>query len=89
MLIEFGCQEENGGKEKMEAKRSVTGNGGLLRVSEASAMLGLKPCSLRTWVLKRKIPVVRLSARCIRIRPGDVEKIIREGLVPASPQAGQ
>ena len=70
----------------MEHAQNIT-DGGLLRIQEASAMLGLKPCSLRAWVLRRKIPVVRLSARCIRIRPQDVEKIIRERLIPASPEA--
>ncbi|HUZ45212.1 MAG TPA: helix-turn-helix domain-containing protein [Terriglobia bacterium] len=56
---------------------------GLLRVHEAAALLGLKPATIRAWLLKRKLPCVRLSARAVRLRRTDIEKIISQGLIAA------
>ena len=57
--------------------------GDLLRVPEAAALLTLKPATVRAWLLQRKLPCIRLSARAIRVRRCDVEKLISEGLVGA------
>lgn len=57
--------------------------GGLLRVHEAAALLGLKPATVRAWLLQRKLPCVRLSARAVRLRRADIEKIISQGFVGA------
>lgn len=63
---------------------SITGaEGGLLRVPEAAALLGLKPATVRAWLLQRKLPCVRLSARAVRLRREDVERIISEGFIGA------
>ncbi|MGD1105236.1 MAG: helix-turn-helix domain-containing protein [Terriglobia bacterium] len=68
----------------MRQSESVTETaGGLLRVSEAAVLLGLKPCTVRAWLLQRKLPCVRLSARAVRLRRGDIEKIISQGFVGA------
>jgi excisionase family DNA binding protein len=56
---------------------------GLLRVPEAAALLNVKPATVRAWLLQRKLPCVRLSARAIRIKRADVEKIISDGVVGA------
>jgi excisionase family DNA binding protein len=65
--------------------RSITGKDGkLLRVSEAAALLGLTPRTIRSWLLQRRIPCVRLSARAIRLRKSDVDEIIERGLVGAA-----
>jgi excisionase family DNA binding protein len=58
---------------------------GLLTVAEASALLRLKPSTMRAWILRRKIPYCKVG-RLIRIRRTDVEELIASSLVPtASP----
>jgi excisionase family DNA binding protein len=56
---------------------------GLLRVHEAAALLGVKPPTIRAWLLQRRLPCVRLSARAIRLRRSDIEKVISDGFVEA------
>jgi excisionase family DNA binding protein len=61
---------------------SITNSvGGLLRVQEAASLLGLKPATIRAWLLQRKLPCVRLSARAVRLRRADLEQLIAQGLV--------
>lgn len=50
----------------------------LLRVAEAAKMLAVDERTLRGWIAARKIAVVRLSARCLRIRIDDLERFIAE-----------
>jgi excisionase family DNA binding protein len=60
--------------------------GRLLRVSEAAQMLGLHQSTLRSWILRRRhLAVVRVGTRAIRIPLAEVERLIREGFVPARP----
>lgn len=56
---------------------------GLLRVEEAAELLGLRPSTIRAWLLRRQIASVHLSGRAVRIPLEEVERIIREGTVPA------
>jgi excisionase family DNA binding protein len=56
---------------------------GMLTVQEAAESLGLRPSTIRAWLLRRKIGCVRLSARCVRIPFSEVERLIRENTVPA------
>jgi excisionase family DNA binding protein len=68
----------------MRQSESITETAvGLLRVPEAAALLGLKPATVRAWLLQRKLPCVRLSARAVRLRRADVERFISEGFVGA------
>lgn len=55
----------------------------LLRVPEAAALLNVKPATVRAWLLQRKLPCIRLSARAVRLKRADVEKIISDGFVGA------
>lgn len=48
----------------------------LLNVREVSAMTGLSVGTLYHFVSQHRIPVVRLSARCIRFKPADLEEWI-------------
>ena len=66
----------------MVPKESITTNG-LLRVSEAASLLGIKPGTLRVWLRQRRIGYVRLSARAVRLRRADVEKAIGDRLITA------
>ena len=56
---------------------------GLLTVAEAAQEWKVKPCTVRAWLLRRKIGCVRLSARCVRIPRSEIERLIIEGTVPA------
>ena len=55
---------------------------GMLSVEEAAQELGLKPSTIRAWILRRRITYVKLN-RAVRIPRVEVERIIREGTIPA------
>jgi excisionase family DNA binding protein len=55
----------------------------LLSLAQAAPRLGLRVSTLRSWVLLRKIPYIKLSARCIRISSAELEKLIAARTVPA------
>jgi excisionase family DNA binding protein len=59
-------------------------NNELLTLPEAASLLRLKTSTLRAWVLRRKIPYVKVS-RLVRVRRAAVEALIAENVVPASP----
>ncbi len=54
----------------------------LLTVTEASAVLRLKPSTVRSWLLKRRLPFVKLGSR-VFIRQEDCLGLIEAGLRPA------
>lgn len=57
---------------------------GLLTIAEAAVLLRLQPSTIRAWVLRRKIPYVKVG-RLVRLRRADVEGLIAASLVPARP----
>lgn len=52
----------------------------LLTVGEAAGVLKLAPATVRKMILRRQLPVVRPSARAVRLRAEDVDAITRIGL---------
>lgn len=54
----------------------------LLRVEEAAEFLNVQPSTIRAWLLKRKLPAVRIGQRAIRIPRVALEKLITDGTVP-------
>lgn len=58
------------------------GSDRLLNVSEAAAMLGLKPSTLYQWAYERRIPVVKLFGRALRFRLSTIEALIKKSEVP-------
>ncbi len=54
----------------------------LLTVAEVASLLRLKPSTVRAWVLRRRIPYVKVG-RLVRVRRADVEAVIERGVVPA------
>jgi excisionase family DNA binding protein len=60
----------------------------MLTLSQAAQLLGLKPVTLRAWAARRKITVQRLG-RAIRISANEVERLLEESLVPATPEHGR
>jgi excisionase family DNA binding protein len=56
--------------------------GNLLNVSEAAHSLGLKPATLRAWILHRKIEFVRVG-RAVRIPARAIHEFIERNTIPA------
>jgi excisionase family DNA binding protein len=56
--------------------------GNLLNVNEAAQLLGLKPATLRAWILHRKIDFVRVG-RAVRIPSKVVADFIERNTIPA------
>jgi excisionase family DNA binding protein len=52
----------------------------LMNVGETAAMLHLKESTVRSWVLKRKIPYVKLGGR-VFVRHSDAEDLINSSVV--------
>jgi excisionase family DNA binding protein len=61
---------------------------GLLTVAETASLLRHKPSTIRAWILRRKIPYVKLSRR-VFIRRSDAEALITASLVPARMEASK
>jgi excisionase family DNA binding protein len=57
-------------------------NSELLSIPEAAQLLRLQPSTIRSWILKRKLPFVKLG-RLVRLRRADVEALIERSIVPA------
>lgn len=62
-------------------------NQNLLTVPEASEVLRLKPSTVRSWLLNRRVPFVKLGSR-VFIRSEDLLALIEGGLRPAVGQGG-
>ncbi len=48
----------------------------LLSVAELAELLGIAKGSLYHWISEGRIPVVRLSKRCVRFRESDIEQMM-------------
>ena len=55
---------------------------GLLTILEAAGILRLKPSTLRAWILKRRVPFVKLGGR-VFLRRSDIFALIESSIVPA------
>ena len=53
-----------------------------LTISQAAVALNLSPHTIRLWVTQRRLGHIRLG-RVIRIPGSEVERLLRDGLVPA------
>ena len=57
-------------------------NSKLLNIAAAAECLGLRPATVRAWVLRRKISYTKVG-RAVRIGQSVLDEIIRDGTVPA------
>jgi excisionase family DNA binding protein len=57
--------------------------GELLRVKQFAEAANIREATVRAWVLHRKISIVRLGGHAIRIPRNELERLIREGTIPA------
>jgi excisionase family DNA binding protein len=60
----------------------------LLNTRELAALTGFSEGTLRHWVSEQKIPVVRLSARCVRFRLSDIEEWLAGKVIGPDGPAG-
>jgi excisionase family DNA binding protein len=54
---------------------------GLLKIREVSQLTGLSVGTLYHMISERRIPVIRISARCVRFRRSDIDGWRAEKLV--------
>jgi excisionase family DNA binding protein len=54
----------------------------LLTVKEASDVLGVKPTTIRAWLLRRKLPRVNCG-RAVRIPADAIAQFIERNTIPA------
>jgi excisionase family DNA binding protein len=64
------------------ASTAVRSEGKLLNLQQFGDEIGIKVATVRSWVLKHKISVVRVG-RLVRVPRTEVERIMKEGLTPA------
>jgi len=55
----------------------------LLRVPEFAERVGLRPSTVRSWILHRRISYVRVGPRAIRIPETEAQRLLAVGFVPA------
>jgi excisionase family DNA binding protein len=55
----------------------------LFTVPETAALLRLSQSAIRSWILQKKIPYIKLQNKAIRIRRSDVDALIAASIVPA------
>jgi excisionase family DNA binding protein len=55
----------------------------LLTVKDVAQRLALKEATIRAWLLGRRIASVRVGRRAVRIPSSEIDRIVREGFVPA------
>jgi excisionase family DNA binding protein len=53
----------------------------LLTAAEVAALTGFSEGTIRHWISQRRIPVIRISARCVRLRRSDIDRWIAERVV--------
>lgn len=55
----------------------------LLDIKAVAALTGFSVGTLYHWVSQRRIPFVRISARCVRFRRSDIDAWLERLLVPS------
>jgi excisionase family DNA binding protein len=60
----------------------------LLDIEEAAGFLHVKTCTVRSWILKKKLAYVKLGRR-VFLRRQDLLDMIDRSLVPADGQANK
>jgi excisionase family DNA binding protein len=58
-------------------------NNHLMDIRDVAEWTGLSVGTLYHLISQRRIPVVRISSRCIRFRKSDIEQWLAEKVVPA------
>lgn len=61
-------------------------NARLLTVDQAADRLGLKPSTIRAWILRRKIGFTKVGAKTVRVPETEVDRLAQAGFVPPAPE---
>lgn len=72
----------------MEKKNDQNIHHDLLKLGEFCDPLKIKLATGRSWILKRRIAVVKIG-RLVRIPKSELERIVKEGFRPAKIDRGQ
>lgn len=68
-------------------KYQLCGSGDdLLTVPEAACRLGVTPACIRAWVLRRKLPYVKIN-RLVRIQASVIDRLVADNTIPARGEA--
>jgi excisionase family DNA binding protein len=57
----------------------------LLTIKQVSSITGLAVGTLYHFVSQRRIPIVRISARCVRFRRSDIDAWLAKRVIPPVP----
>ena len=57
-------------------------NSRLLTVDEAADRLGLKPSTIRAWILRRKLGFTKVGAKAVRVPEAEIDRLAQAGFVP-------
>lgn len=55
----------------------------LLTASEFAKRMNIRESTVRAWLLSRKICKIKVGRRLVRIPAREVDRLIREGMIPA------
>jgi len=58
----------------------------LLKTADVADRLGVAEQTVRRWVKRGELPVVRLGATTVRFEEGAVDSLVRRGRVPLEPK---
>lgn len=56
----------------------------LLKATDVGRILQVHPKTVYLWVDRGELPVVRLGRRAVRFRRQDIDKLVKDGLIPAA-----
>ena len=59
----------------------------LLTVRETASVLRLSQSAIRSWILQRRIPFVKLHNKAIRFRRADIDALVASSVVPVGEKA--
>jgi len=65
-------------QERQDKGRASAANS-LLSVDAVATQLACKPSTVRKWISRRRLPVVKVG-RLVRVRPADLETLIARGV---------
>jgi excisionase family DNA binding protein len=75
-------------KESQSSSVSAVPSEGLLTVQEVAVVLRLSVSTIRSWVLLRRIPFVKLHNKAIRFKRTEIDALIAASVIPAEQNGG-
>lgn len=63
-------------------------SGTMLTLDQVADQFGVSRRTVERWVARKKIAVVRMSRKCVRVRPVEVDRVIERKTILASGTKG-